>query len=218
MSASPFDAPLIDPALLATDADLAVMRESVKFAREYVATSAFSDYVISEYGAFAEAQTDEEIDAFIRENGDTIDHPTGTAAIGKGRHGALDAHLRVKGTKGLRVVDASAFVSAHLDSTDQIADYVLVVVLVVALCAFGSYAGSGVHPRRTCSCASACRCMITELIGRYWILHQRFVSIVFVALVAILLVYIITAIHAVLPLRTYRSGRGFRTRYLDRLQ
>ncbi|KAI0712308.1 alcohol oxidase [Earliella scabrosa] len=109
VSSSPYDAPLIDPALLATDADLAVMRESVKFAREYVATSAFSDYIISEYGAFAEAQTDEEIDAFIRENGDTIDHPTGTAAMGRGRHGALDAHLRVKGTKGLRVVDASAF-------------------------------------------------------------------------------------------------------------
>ncbi|KAI0712253.1 alcohol oxidase [Earliella scabrosa] len=108
-STSPFDAPVIDPALLGTPLDLAIMRESVKTARKYVATSAFSGYIVSEYGALAEAQTDEELDAFIRDQSDTVDHPVGTVAMGKGKDGALDANLRVKGAKGLRVVDASAF-------------------------------------------------------------------------------------------------------------
>ncbi|KAI0769966.1 alcohol oxidase [Fomes fomentarius] len=108
-SASPFDAPVINPALLATPLDLAIMREAVKAARKYVASPGFSDYVASEFGDFAKAQTDAEIDAFIRDQSDTVNHPVGTVAMGKGQQGALDAHLRVKGTKGLRVVDASAF-------------------------------------------------------------------------------------------------------------
>ena len=48
---------------------------------------------------------------FIRANADTVDHPVGTVAMGKDGEGALDSHLRVRGTVGLRVVDASAFVS-----------------------------------------------------------------------------------------------------------
>ncbi len=112
-SANAFDAPIINPALLATPLDIAIMREAVKAARKYVATPGFANYVISEFGDFAKAQTDDEIDAFIRDQSDTVDHPVGTVAMGNGQEGALDANLRVKGTKGLRVVDASAFVSSH---------------------------------------------------------------------------------------------------------
>ena len=107
-SANPFDAPVINPNLLATDADLAVMREAIKTARDFVAAPAWSDWIIAEYGAFAEAQTDDELNAYIRANGNAIYHPVGTVAMGS----ALESDLRVKGTKGLRVVDASAFVSA----------------------------------------------------------------------------------------------------------
>ena len=127
-STSPFDAPVIDPALLGTPLDLAIMRESIKTARKYVATSAFSGYIVSEYGALAEAQTDEELDAFIRDQSDTVDHPVGTVAMGKGKDGALDANLRVKGAKGLRVVDASAFVS-HAHSLFRCARSVLICMM-----------------------------------------------------------------------------------------
>ncbi|RDX53362.1 alcohol oxidase [Lentinus brumalis] len=108
-STDPFDAPIINPNLLGTDVDVAVMREAVKAARSFVAAPAWSDYIISEFGAFAEARTDEELDAYIRNNTDTVDHPVGTVAMGKGAQGALDSELKVKGTIGLRVVDASAF-------------------------------------------------------------------------------------------------------------
>ncbi len=112
-------------------------------AREYVASPGFSDYVASEFGDFAKAQTDAEIDAFIRDQSDTVDHPVGTVAMGKGQQGALDANLRVKGTKGLRVVDASAFVSTHARS---LAVQTHVLTLVAAFHSVGSYARPGVHP------------------------------------------------------------------------
>ena len=54
---------------------------------------------------------DAELDAYARDNVDTIDHPVGTVPMGAGDAGALYSDLRVKGTVGLRVVDASAFVS-----------------------------------------------------------------------------------------------------------
>ncbi|KAI0720536.1 alcohol oxidase [Cerioporus squamosus] len=108
-STDPFDAPLIDPNLLGTDVDLAIMREAVKAARSFVAAPTWSGYLLGEFGAFGNAHTNEELDAYIRDNGDTIDHPVGTVAMGKDVEGALDSELRVKGTVGLRVVDASAF-------------------------------------------------------------------------------------------------------------
>ncbi|KAI1790122.1 alcohol oxidase [Ganoderma leucocontextum] len=108
-STDPFDTPLINPNLLGTSVDLAIMREAVKAARAFVTAPAWSDYIISEFGVFANATTDGALDAYIRSNSDSVDHPVGTVAMGKGADGALDSHLRVKGTVGLRVVDASAF-------------------------------------------------------------------------------------------------------------
>lgn len=113
-STDPFDAPLINPNLLGTSVDLAIMREAVKAARAFVRAPAWSDYIIGEFGAFANATTDGTLDAYIRNTSDTIDHPVGTVAMGNGADGALDSHLKVKGTIGLRVVDASAFVSGVL--------------------------------------------------------------------------------------------------------
>ena len=113
-STDPFDAPLMNPNLLGTDVDLAIMRAAIKAARAFVAAPAWSDYVISEFGAFANATTDAELNAYIRDNADTVDHPIGTVSMGSGPGGALNADLTVKGTVGLRVVDASAFVSIIL--------------------------------------------------------------------------------------------------------
>ncbi len=95
------------------------MREAVKAARTFVSAPAWSDYIIGEFGAFANTTTDGALDAYIRSNSDTVDHPVGTVAMGNGTDGALDSHLRVKGTVGLRVVDASAFVSGRFVNLTQ---------------------------------------------------------------------------------------------------
>ena len=96
--------------------DLAVMREAVKTARTFVSALAWKGFIAGEFGDFARAKTDAELDAFIRANADTVDHPVGTVAMGKDGESALDSNLRVRGTVGLRVVDASAFVSSYFAS------------------------------------------------------------------------------------------------------
>ena len=115
-STNPFDSPIINPNLLGTSADLAIMREAVKAARAFVAAPTWSNYILGEFGAFANATTEAALDGYIRSTSDTIDHPVGTVAMGNGTTGALDSHLKVKGTVGLRVVDASAFVSGGVES------------------------------------------------------------------------------------------------------
>ena len=55
----------------------------------------------------AVAQTDAQIEDFIRDHADTIYHPVGTCRMGSGAMDVVDAQLRVRGVEGLRVVDAS---------------------------------------------------------------------------------------------------------------
>ena len=52
-------------------------------------------------------QTDEELLEFVRGYGQTIFHPVGTCSMGQGPDSVVDERLRVYGTVGLRVVDAS---------------------------------------------------------------------------------------------------------------
>jgi choline dehydrogenase len=57
----------------------------------------------------AEVQSDEQIDAFVRESVDSAYHPAGTCKIGVDSMAVVDADLRVHGLKNLRVIDASVF-------------------------------------------------------------------------------------------------------------
>ncbi|MCI4646058.1 MAG: choline dehydrogenase [Hyphomonadaceae bacterium] len=106
-SADPFDHPVIDPNYLATEEDRRAMRESVKLCREIVAQAPFDAYRGAEIVPGGECQTDAEIDAYIRETGETIYHPVGTVAMGADERAPLDGELRLRGIDGLRVVDAS---------------------------------------------------------------------------------------------------------------
>ncbi|EPQ58624.1 alcohol oxidase [Gloeophyllum trabeum ATCC 11539] len=113
-SSNPFDPPLMDPNMLGTDVDTFVMLEAVKAARRFMSAPAWNGYILEEYGPFAEVHTDEEIIAYARKYASTVNHASCTAAMGKrgvvgeGK-GVLNPDLTVKGTVGLRVVDASAF-------------------------------------------------------------------------------------------------------------
>lgn len=50
---------------------------------------------------------DAAVEAFIRAKAETIYHPVGTCAIGQDVDAVVDPQLRVRGVRGLRVVDAS---------------------------------------------------------------------------------------------------------------
>lgn len=110
-SSNPFDAPLIDPALLKEESDRIVMREAIKHALKFTSAPVWKGYIVSPSGGLENATTDEKLDEYITAASSTFFHPTGTLSMSaKGaKNGVVDPDLRVKNIVGLRVVDASIF-------------------------------------------------------------------------------------------------------------
>lgn len=108
-SSHPFDDPIIDLGLLASEFDRFALREAVKSAQKFLTAPAWKDYVIGPAGDIQNVTTDDELDALIRASAASAMHPVGSAAMSaKGsKWGVVDPDLRVKGVTGLRVVDAS---------------------------------------------------------------------------------------------------------------
>jgi len=107
VSADPTAAPRIDPAFLAERDDVDRLVRGFKLMRSILSQRALTGFAGRELEASAQAQTDEQIEAFIRSHADTIYHPVGTCRMGSGPLDVVDAQLRVRGMQGLRVVDAS---------------------------------------------------------------------------------------------------------------
>ena len=106
-SNDPLAAPLIDPNYLSDPDDMQRMVRGFKLMRQILAQPALASLGGKELPACAAAQSDEQIEQFIRNNADTIYHPAGTCRMGSGANDVVDAQLRVHGLQGLRVVDAS---------------------------------------------------------------------------------------------------------------
>ena len=111
-STDPLATPLIDPAFLSDDDDTARLVRGFKLMRTILAQPALAQYGGREVATSAAAQTDAQIEAYVRQHADTIYHPVGTCRMGPAAQAAaggsvVDAELRVHGLQGLRVVDAS---------------------------------------------------------------------------------------------------------------
>ena len=105
--------PLVPPKMFANYMSTAYDREisiaAVKYARKIAQTEPLRSLIVREVKP-NNPQSDEEILEFCRDNGATIFHPTGTCQMGPDNDpmAVLDSSLRVRGVKGLRVVDCSA--------------------------------------------------------------------------------------------------------------
>lgn len=106
-SADPLAAPSIDPNFLAERDDVDRLVLGFKRMRHILQQSALAGHAARELQASAAAQTDEQIERFVRARADTIYHPVGSCRMGSGPGDVVDAQLRVHGMQGLRVVDAS---------------------------------------------------------------------------------------------------------------
>jgi choline dehydrogenase-like flavoprotein len=106
-SPDPFAPPLIDPNFLGNPDDLQRLVKGFRLMRHILQQPAIASLNARETPRSAQAQSDQEIEQFIRNYGDTIYHPVGTCRMGQGGLDVVDSQLRVHGISGLRVVDAS---------------------------------------------------------------------------------------------------------------
>ncbi|MEA3149123.1 MAG: choline dehydrogenase [Gammaproteobacteria bacterium] len=107
-SADPAAPPSICFQYLAEPQDRADLRAAVRLTREIIAQPALAPYRGEELNPGAAIQTDDEIDAWVRQGVETCYHPVGTCRMGVDRHNSVvDAECRVHGLSGLRIIDAS---------------------------------------------------------------------------------------------------------------
>ena len=106
-SADPLAPPRIDPNFLGDPDDVRRLVRGFQAMRDILEQPALAGLRGRELPVSAAARDEAAIEAFIRDNADTIYHPVGTCRMGSGPLDVVDARLRVHGISGLRVVDAS---------------------------------------------------------------------------------------------------------------
>ncbi len=110
-SAEPEAAPVIRFNYMSHPDDWAEFRACVRLTREIFMQPAMGEFVKHEIQPGPAVQSDDEIDAFIREHVESAYHPCGTARIGRRDDpmAVVDPECRVIGVEGLRVADSSIF-------------------------------------------------------------------------------------------------------------
>ena len=106
-SADPREVAAVTLNILSEEADREQMRRAIRTARRIYNTKPMADLIADERMPGAAAQSDDEIDAFVRETCYVGMHPTSTCAMGASQSSVVDNECRVIGVEGLRVVDAS---------------------------------------------------------------------------------------------------------------
>ena len=109
-SADPAAPPVIRQNFLSTEGDRRTIRAMVRRMRAIGAEAPLRPFIAEELAPGSAAQTDEEIDAFVRRTAITLHHPVGTCRMGADGDpdAVLDDQARVRGVDGLRVVDGAS--------------------------------------------------------------------------------------------------------------
>ncbi len=106
-SLDPNDPPMFQMNYLQHEADVEKLVAALKLMRELLHSNGFDPFRGREIAPGAEVQSDEAIEAYIRDSCSTEWHPVGTCKMGTDSMAVVDPELRVYGVEGLRVVDAS---------------------------------------------------------------------------------------------------------------
>ena len=104
----PYAPPAFTFNYLSTDQDRREWVEAIRKTREILGQPAFAPYSGGEISPGPQVESDEEILDWVRKDGETAYHPSCTARMGVDDMSVVDPlTMRVHGTEGLRVVDAS---------------------------------------------------------------------------------------------------------------
>jgi choline dehydrogenase len=106
-SADPLQAPLIQPNYLSAEADRRVLLAGMKAVRRIMQATAMRRYTVREHEPGVHCASDDDWLDFLRRRGGISYHPVGTCRMGADAAAVVDERLRVRGVRGLRVVDAS---------------------------------------------------------------------------------------------------------------
>ncbi|PZN52286.1 MAG: choline dehydrogenase [Proteobacteria bacterium] len=110
-SPDPWAKPVIRFNYMSHPDDWRDFRHCIRLTREIFGQSAFDPYRGEEISPGSHVQTDEQLDAFIRDHVESALHPCGTCRMGRADDPAsvVDPECRVIGVEGLRVADSSIF-------------------------------------------------------------------------------------------------------------
>jgi choline dehydrogenase len=108
-SPDPFADPIVDTQIFAHPDDLRLTMAGFRFARTVLDASPMRELIEKEIFPGPDVTSDEAIAAHCKRTVKTGYHPVGTCKMGADAdpEAVLDTHLKVRGTRGLRVVDAS---------------------------------------------------------------------------------------------------------------
>jgi choline dehydrogenase len=106
-SKDPLAAPAIQANYLSAEGDRRYAVAMQRYARRLADTQALRPYLESEYRPGPDVRSDDELLDAAGRFGQTIFHPSGTCAMGRGDRAVVDSALRVHGVAGLRVADCS---------------------------------------------------------------------------------------------------------------
>jgi choline dehydrogenase len=109
-SSSVYDQPLIDPNYFSHPADIVLLRQGIKLARQIGSMAPLADDLADEVLPGPSVATDADIETWLRNSANTEFHPSGACAmLPREQGGVVDANLKVYGTANVRVVDSSVF-------------------------------------------------------------------------------------------------------------
>jgi choline dehydrogenase-like flavoprotein len=111
-NSDPFAQPIIDPAFFTKGFDIACMVAAIRSVMEFVSAPAWDDFLLGPLDKRLNAASNETVlEAYARESASTIFHPVGTARMTSSTastsEGVVNSNLLLKGTRGVRIVDAS---------------------------------------------------------------------------------------------------------------
>ncbi|WP_435930855.1 choline dehydrogenase [Moraxella bovoculi] len=119
-SLNPHDHPSILFNYMSHEQDWQEFRDGIRITREIMHQPALDEYRGREISPSRQAQTDAELDEFVRNHAETAYHPSCSCKMGMDDMAVVDGQGRVHGLEGLRVVDASIMpliITGNLNAT-----------------------------------------------------------------------------------------------------